>query len=60
MTNYCADCEQHEREVARLTAKNEQLNAFIADRIHDATREAMLGEINYGCKGRDGVIRGGK
>ena len=34
-------------EIERLTAENERLKAFISDRIHDATRERMLMEINY-------------
>lgn len=34
-------------EIDRLTAENERLKAFIADKIHDATRERMLMEIEY-------------
>lgn len=29
-------------ENERLTAENERLRAFIADRLHDATREEMM------------------
>ena len=32
-------------EWERLRAENERLKAFIADRIHDATRERMLMEV---------------
>ena len=53
-----AVAETSSAEIDRLTAENEHLKAFISDRIHDATREAMLVEVNYGCKGRDGVIGG--
>ena len=30
------------REIKRVRVENERLEAFIADRIHDATREEML------------------
>ena len=32
-------------EIERLRAENERLKAFIADKIHDATRERMLMEV---------------
>ena len=38
---FCPMCE-----VERLRAENERLKAFIADKIHDATRERMLMEVN--------------
>jgi cell division protein FtsB len=34
-----------EAEIKRLRAENERLKAFIADKIHDATRERMLMEV---------------
>ena len=40
-------------EIEQLRAENERLKAFIADKIHDATRERMLMEIDYkgvGCE----------
>ena len=33
-------------EWERLRAENERLKAFIADKIHDATRERMLMEVD--------------
>ena len=40
-------------KIERLRADNERLKAFIADKIHDATRERMMMEIDYkgvGCE----------
>ena len=34
-------------EIKQLRADNERLKAFIADKIHDATREQMMMEIDY-------------
>jgi cell division protein FtsB len=34
-----------EAEIKRLRAEAERLKAFIADKIHDATRERMLMEV---------------
>ena len=34
------------KEWERLRAENERLKAFIADKIHDATRERMLMEVD--------------
>ena len=36
-----------EAEIKQLRADNERLKAFIADKIHDATREQMMMEIDY-------------
>ena len=40
-------------EIDQLRAENARLKAFIADKIHDATREQMMMEIDYkgvGCE----------
>ena len=34
-------------EIEQLRAENERLKAFIADKIHDATREQMMMEIQH-------------
>ena len=42
-----------QRKIEKLTAENERLKAFIADKIHDATRERMMMEVDYkgvGCE----------
>jgi hypothetical protein len=39
--------QRRAREIEQLRAENKRLKAFIADKIHDATRERMLMEIDY-------------
>ena len=66
MSDGCPNCDDWEgndelavcnecwpKKIKQLRADNERLKAFIADKIHDATRERMLMEIDYkgvGCE----------
>jgi cell division protein FtsB len=43
-----ANLEAKNAEIKKLRADNERLKAFIADKIHDATRERMLMELEAG------------
>ena len=56
LTKRQATIDRQLEKILELKAENERLKAFIADKIHDATREQMMMEIRYGERAEwDGV-----